>query len=401
VLLGAKGGGVAAYLLGDLTSPIASDSAGAVLSAIASGMMALTAILFSLVFVSIQVSGSFFSPRLVRVLGATHFLGHAFGVLIGTFVYALLAIRTIDLGERSGINVSVVIIAFAWLLGSIIVLLLLFPRVRALSIADVLSTLYSETNAAVMRVYPPAKQGPEHDPVPRADQATSTIIRHTGPPRYARGFDVDLLVRSASEADVVIHLPYAIGDPIFPGEPLAIVTSSSRAIDDTLLRRGVWLGAERVIDNDPAYGIRLLVDVAIRALSPAVNDPTTAVMVLDQLEGLLRAIGERDIEDNQVLDANGVVRLVYDACGWDDLVALALTEIDQYGRDSRQVQSRMTSMLDDLEAVLPDHRRAAIARFGTWRDRVGGPVLHEPDGIVVRDRQGLGHSVPRSGTPHH
>ena len=102
VILGVKGGAVAENLLGDVTSPIASDSAGAILSAIASGMMALTAILFSLLFVAIQVSGSLFSPRLVRVLGRTRFLGHALGVFAGTFVYALLAMRTIDFGARSG-----------------------------------------------------------------------------------------------------------------------------------------------------------------------------------------------------------------------------------------------------------------------------------------------------------
>jgi len=405
VLLGTEGGSLAARVLGATTSPIASDSATAILSAIASGMMALTAILFSLLFVAIQVSGSFFSPRLERLLGGTRFLGHALGVFGGTFLYALLAIRTIDIGERSGINISVVIVAFAWLLGSITVLLFLLPHVHALSIAKVLSKLYEQTNAAATRVYAPARRGlTQCDQLSRANQTTGTIVRHHGPPLYLLGFDVKRLVRFASDADVVIHLPLAIGDPVMSGEPLASVMPPSRSIDEKIVRRALWLGHERVIDNDPAYGIRLLVDVAIRALSPAVNDPATAVMVLDQLDGLLRALGERDIEDNQVLDANGAVRLVYDVSGWDDLVALALTEIDQYGRESRQVQRRMAALVKDLEAVLPDTHRGAIARFAKRHGVVDTSQPFEADdgssSMFFHDRQGLGHTVQRLAKTH-
>lgn len=377
LILGAKGGSLGARLLGDMTSPIASQSASAILSAIASGMMALTAILFSLLFVALQVSGSFFTPRLVGVLGGTRFLGHALGVFAGTFIYALLAMRTIDIGGRSGINVSVVIIAFAWLLGSIAVLLFLLPHVRALSLADVLAALYERTHRAAARMYATTGMTSSH-----SEPGTRVVIRHEGPPRYLIGFDVDLLTRCASDADDVIHLPFAIGDPVMPGEPLALVSAASRPIDEKAVRRAVWLGRERVIDNDPAYGIRLLVDVAIRALSPAVNDPTTAVMVLDQLEGLLRTIGVGNVEFNGLLDADGAVRVVYERCDWHDLLVLALSEIAQYGHDSRQVQRRIASLLEDLQAVLPKHRRGELAGF----------VDH--DEAWPSDPQGLGHALP-------
>lgn len=386
-VLGAEGGRVAALLVGDVISPIASGSANAILSAIASGMMALTAILFSLLFVAIQVSGSAFSPRLVRVIGATRFLGHALGVFCGTFVYALFALRTIDIGKQTGINVFVIVIAFAWLLGSIVVLILLLPRVRGLSIGDVLATLYEQTAEAARRVYGGRTEGGQ----PRAvEPGSRMIIRYLGPPLYVRGFDVELLMRCANDANVEIRLPFAIGDPILPGEPLALVTPSSRTVDERRLRKAIWLGRERVVNNDPAYGIRLLVDVAIRALSPAVNDPTTAVMVIDQLEGLLRVIGERDIECNEVRDGGGVSRLSYEVGSWDDLLSLALTEIDQYGRDSRQVQARLASLLDDLEATLPETRRAAIRRVANTAIQ---PIDRWPRG--ASDRQGLGHSVTR------
>ena len=395
VVLGATGTAICARLLGDLTSPIASNSASAILSAIASGMMALTAILFSLLFVALQVSGSFFTPRLVRILGGTRFLGHALGVFGGTFIYALLALRTIDIGERTGINVTVVVIAFTWLLGSLTVLLFLLPRVRALSIADVLATLYERTNDAALRVYAATDKTASHP-----DRAAPVILRHEGPPRYILGFDVGLLTRIATDADAVIHLPFAIGDPVMAGQPLALVTSGSRTVDERRVRRALWLGRERLIDNDPAYGIRLLVDVAIRALSPAVNDPTTAVMVLDQLEPLLCTIGARNIESNALCDADGAARLTFERCDWTDLLVLALTEIDQYGHDSLQVQRRLAMLVEDLEPLLSDHRRDELARFLEHEHF----QIHANDAwqnVVARDRQGLGHRAPPQVKDHH
>lgn len=384
LVLGASAGAVAVPLIDDVTSPIASGSAEAILSAIASGMMALTAILFSLLFVAIQVGGSWFSPRLVRVLGRTRFLGHALGVFAGTFVYALLAIRTIDLRTQPGINVSVILVAFLWLFGSIAVLLLLVLHLRRLDIAEVLSTLYDQTARAAVRVYAPMEpEASAGDHAPVSERPAGAIVRYAGRPQYLLGFDVDRLVCCATRAECVIHVPLAIGDPVVAGVPLAIVVPATGAVDEATVREALWLGPQRIIDNDPAYGIRLLVDVAIRALSPAVNDPTTAISVIDRLDGLLRVLAGLRLEDNRVRDASGTVRLVFDVCGWGDLVALALTEIAEYGRDSRQVRRRMASLMDDLEDVLPGPRRAAIARFASWRPAVD----------AAPDRQGLGHAV--------
>ncbi|MCW5807271.1 MAG: DUF2254 domain-containing protein [Deltaproteobacteria bacterium] len=388
--LGLRGETLGARLLGGLASPLASDRAEAILSAIASGMMALTAILFSLVFVAVQMTGSFFGLRLMRLLGRSHFLGHALGVFTGSFVYALLAIRTIDLGGQSGINVAVVLVAFLWLLGSIAVLLLLILRLRSLDIGVLLSTLYAQTRHAALHVYVAAPSAPELGHATTADRSAWTILRHDGHPRYLLGFDVDRLVRCAVAADCMIHLPLAIGDPVATGAAVAIISPTARPLDEPALRDALWLGAERRIDNDPAYGIRLLVDVAIRALSPAINDPTTAIMVLDQLDGLLRVLADRRLEDHRVLDGSGAVRLVFEGCGWEDFVALALTEIDEYGRESRQVQRRIASLLDDLEAVLPAARRAAITRFATWH-RTADPGWAASS---APDRQGLGHAAP-------
>lgn len=390
LLLGTYGHGLLPF---HFVSPISAESAVAILSAIASGMMALTAIVFSLAFVAIQISGAAYSPRLARVLGRSHILGHALGIFTGTFLYALLAMRSIDLARAAGIELSVVILAFAWLLASVAILVLLMPRVRSLSIGDVLMTLHDHGAASATRIYAPLD---DTAPAPTSDLPITDSCVHAGRPRYLVGLDLRHLLRCAVEAGALVEIVPAIGDAVIAGDRLAVVRGATRPLAAARLRDGCWLGAERTIDNDPAYSIRLLVDIAIRALSPAVNDPTTAVSVLDELDGLLRLLGHRRLEDNRMTDDRGIVRLVWATPTWEDLVALALTEIHQYGRDSFQVQRRLATLVRDAADVLPSHRRAAIDRFAHWRGESVSEVLHTAEAWAapsVGDRQGLGHSL--------
>jgi uncharacterized membrane protein len=95
--------------------------------------------------------------------------------------------------------------------------------------------------------------------------------------------------------------------------------------------RAVHLDRERTFEQDPKYPIRILVDIAIKALSPAINDPTTAVQTIDQIEDLLRRLGECDLDAGYASDANGIVRLIFPMPTWEDYLTLAFDEIRQYG----------------------------------------------------------------------
>ena len=137
--------------------------------------------------------------------------------------------------------------------------------------------------------------------------------------------------------------------------------------------RAIRLARERTFEQDPKYPIRLLVDIAIRALSPAINDPTTAVQTIDQLEDLLRRLGQYDLDAGHASDANGVVRLVFPMPTWEDYLALAFDEIRQYGSTSVQVMRRLRSALVGLiESTVErrsDRRGAAVSRAPRPRDR--------------------------------
>jgi uncharacterized membrane protein len=259
--------------------------------------------------------------------------------------------------------------------------------------------LQRRARSVTVRVYPVELNDAGAPPEPASAQVLTTIpitrvVSYAGPPRYVVGLDLDKLVRHAAEADARVEVPLAIGDAVLDRDRLVIVHGGTRPIDERALREAIWLANERVVDNDPAYAIRLLVDIAIRALSPAVNDPTTAVNVLGELDGLLRVLGTRDLEDGASRDAQGVVRVVRALPSWEDYVSLALTEIHQYGRDAYQVQRWIATMLSALPEVLPPERHAALARFARWRERSLTSVVDETRGWLdpsAIDRQGLGH----------
>ena len=147
----------------------------------------------------------------------------------------------------------------------------------------------------------------------------------------------------------------------------------------------------RTLYQDPSYGVRQLVDIAIRALSAAVNDPTTAVQALDRLHALLRAVAEAPDPSGCYVDGSGVVRLVVPVPGWDRLVALAFTEIAFYGSDAPQISRKLTAIFDDLEECAgPDRTRAIDLQRAALREAVRRARGVDERQLFVGDPLGLG-----------
>jgi uncharacterized membrane protein len=155
------------------------------------------------------------------------------------------------------------------------------------------------------------------------------------------------------------------------------------------------LGADRTWEHGPKNAMRLLVDIALRALSPAVNDPTTAVHVLDQLEALLGRLGRSNLDQGVVYDDAGVVRLVHEALPtWEEYLALGVSEIQFYGASALQIERRLAALLRLLEATVPESRKLAVTRLATEQSAVVRQSFRE--GLVRAaagrvDRQGIGH----------
>ena len=199
----------------------------------------------------------------------------------------------------------------------------------------------------------------------------------------------------------MIVMECAVGDTLVDDTLLLRVHGGRQPLAETSLRQSIQGARERTFEQDPKYPLRLLVDIAIKALSPAINDPTTAVQAIDQIEDLLRRLVRRTLDAGCVMDNRGVIRLIFPTPTWEDYLTLAFDEIRQYGASSVQVMRRLRSALMGLaESVTEIDRKAVVERYLQHLNlTVEHSVLDAEDQVMAlqEDRQGLGLSRRRTG----
>ena len=192
----------------------------------------------------------------------------------------------------------------------------------------------------------------------------------------------------------------AVGDTLVDDTLLLRVHGGREPLAETPLRQAIRMARERTFEQDPKYPLRLLVDIAIKALSPAINDPTTAVQAIDQIEDLLRRLGRRTLDAGCVMDDCGDLRMIFPTPAWEDYLALALDEIRQYGASSVQVMRRLRSaLLGLMDSVADGERKAVVRRYLHHLNvAVEHSALDAEDQVMAlqEDRQGLGLSRRRA-----
>jgi uncharacterized membrane protein len=205
--------------------------------------------------------------------------------------------------------------------------------------------------------------------------------------------DLNELVAAARTAGGVVELVPSVGDFVGKDEPLFALYAGAVAIKDHELDATVRFGAERTMEQDPMFSFRIVIDIGLRALSPAINDPTTAVLAIDQLHRLLRDVGKRHLSDKNVLDISGRLRVILRTPNWEDFVLLAFSEIRRCGANNFQVARRLRAMILNLTQTLPEHRHAALQQQLTLLDREIETHYSFPEDLMLArgsDSQGLG-----------
>jgi uncharacterized membrane protein len=385
---------LAGSLLPGFTSTISVAAAIGIYSAVSSGMIALTAIVFSLAFLRVQFSATAYSPRLVIWIARDPVMSHALGVFTATFLYALTALAWVDRNGSGKVPLVGIQVGAGLLLVSIIMFISLIHRVGMLQVNQMLIFTGDQGRKVIENLYPPIEVSATSAPATCEMPCVRNFLHH-GSPQNVQAVDVAVLVQLASQSGCVIEMAAAIGDAVFDSSTILRILGGSGPISEEGLRRAIALGDERTFEQDPKYAIRLLVDIAIKALSPAINDPTTAVQALDQIEDLLIRLGRRRLEIGSYHDAKGNLRLLITFPTWEDFLQLAFDEIRFYGANSVQVMRRMKALLSELIAILPEERHSAVRH---WQARLQTSVQRsfadEQDKLEAseEDRQGLGSS---------
>jgi uncharacterized membrane protein len=399
---------VEARTLPGLALGLSMGSAQVILSTIASGMMALTAIVFSVGFVMVQFSATAYSPRLVAWLARSAVISHSIGIFTATFLYALGALAWVDRDNSGRVPPITVWFAILLLFASVVFFVLLIEKIGMLQVTRVLTFTGDSGRTVINRMYPepgassprPAASPGDADDSERAPVLLT--IAHRGAPGVVQAVRTRPLVELARRSNAVVVMAVAVGDTVLDGMPILRVHGTGAPPSAGRLQQAVELGAERTFEQDPKYAVRLLVDIAIKALSPAINDPTTAVQALDQIEDLLLRMGQRDLDVGRVRDADGRLRLVMPVPTWHDLVVLALDEIRFCGATSIQVMRRTRALLEDLTAQVRPDRRADLEYYLTRVDKGIGRDFDDADDrrdALNSDRQGLGLSRGRPDAP--
>jgi uncharacterized membrane protein len=212
-------------------------------------------------------------------------------------------------------------------------------------------------------------------------------------------FDIQGLVTLAQRADCVIEMVYQVGDFVVAEQPLFRIYGNKTSLSPQALYHCVAFGQERTMEQDPSFAFRIIVDIACKGLSPAINDPTTAVLAIDQIHRLLSSVGRRHLDEGLRRDTRGELRLIYWTPDWEDFVQLAVTEIRQFGGESIQVVRRLRAMLENLIDTLPADRTVLLQRELSLLRRSTKRLFLEPEDQAladISDAQGMGSRHERN-----
>lgn len=331
------------------------DNARTFLTTISTSMITFTGLVFTITIVVLQLASQQLSPRVLRTFLRDRLSQLSLGVFVATFTYSLVVLRELrpDDGGASVPSISMTV-AFGLVLLSIGFFVAYIHRIsQSIRIGNLAEAIAQETDEAIAAIYDHAEVPPD-------------LPRPIGPPiqtidAIGRGvlaaMDRDSLVEVARRAGAVIEIVPAVGDFVPRGGPLLTVFGHPVPED---ARDHLALSPERTMTQDPAFGFRQLVDIGQKALSPAVNDPTTAVQAIDLMHDLLRKLATRPFPEGQRLDRNGELRLMFPIMTWEAYVHLACDELRHYGATSLQVMRRLRAMLDDVYSVAPKERRPVI-----------------------------------------
>ena len=374
----------------------------ALFGTLAGSMLTFIVFLSSSLLLVVQLASAQLSPRIIGVVFRDSVTRRALTLFAFTFTFTLAVLVRIHTSVPA---VTAQISAYLCLL-SIGVFLVLIDHVgKTLRPSGALRIVARLGHEVIQSVYPrPLSGQPDtgHRPENTVGGAPVGTVSSTKD-GVLLAFDLAGLVALAREADCVVELVPQMGDFVAAGSPLFRISGGKGAPSANALCQSVALGQERTMEQDPAFAFRIMVDIASKALSPAINDPTTAVLAIDQIHHLLRSVGGRHLDEGLAHDRSGALRLVYRTPDWEDFVYLAVTEIRQFGGTSIQVARRLRAMLENLTQVLPPERTALLRRELTLLQRSAQrffPEVEDQALADVSDLQGVGgkHSAQGLGT---
>ena len=378
------------------------DGARNVLGSLAGSLLTFIVFAFSTLTVAVQIASGQLTPRIISRVFEDPFTKVTVGAFVFSWLYALAVLGRI---EDHALQLPVAF-AIATSLASVLLFLGLVQRIsQGLRPVVVMTAIANDTVKVIDELYPEclsSESASRAAPSLKPGDAAQTVLnnRRSG---VVRAIDFAGLATIAERGNCTIEIVPMIGDFAATGDAMFRIHGGTLpAKDEASLIDCIDLGAERSLAQDPLFGFRIIADIAAKALSPAINDPTTGVLAIDQLHHLLHKIAHRNLDAAIVRDRAGHPRLVCPTPDWEDFVAIAVTEIRLYGASSPQVTRRLQAMLQTLLPLVPSQRRPCLDEQVALLHRTVEQTYADPaDRMMARraDSQGYGH--PRRDDERH
>jgi uncharacterized membrane protein len=324
------------------------------------GVIGVVSIVYSLLFGVVQWSSTSFTPRLSLFRGDP-LVWRTFAFAVGIFVFCVTAALVSGSMERVSVLVPGVAI-LAVLMAVALIRKLQTHAYLSLQLAYVVGAVAAEGRAVIEDVYP-VRSAP--DACVPGTAAPLPSLRRTvtwaGPSGLIQQLELRRLVAAATAADAVVAFRVGVGDILYEGSALADVYGNE--LPDPVVRAAVVRGPERSFDQDPMFALRLLADIGLRALSPGVNDPATAVESIDATEGLLRALAARDLAVTGLAGRAGRIRVRLVLPAWEDYLRTGVEDLLPAAAPSAMVLERLRRLLENLLEMSPPPSHPPLVRL--------------------------------------
>jgi uncharacterized membrane protein len=351
------------------------SSAGArgVLTAIASGLITVTGVVFSVTIVALQLASTQYTPRVLRNFTADRASQVVLGVFIGTFTYALLVLRVVRGEEPTGLengeyfipHLSIVVAVLLTLVSIGFLIFFIDHLARSIQASVIIERVTKETLGTIERRVSEEFGRPGHRDAGSATPAGQGVVISAARSGYVQGIDADAVYELLRQDAYTVRLERNVGEFILPGTALATVWPATLSSDDAIaehIREAFILGTERTPYMDVERGIIELVDIAVKALSPSINDPTTAVLCVDRLAELLLALARCDQPARVREHEGGGGVLILEGHEFERLVTISLDQIRHFGGGNPRFVVTMLDRLAELGRLLPRAARQPVAR---------------------------------------
>ncbi len=381
------------------------DAATTILTSIVAAMISFTGFVLTILVLVIQFTGASFSPRVLLFVFRDRQLKLSLGLFAGTIAYSFLLLTNVSTTfvPSWGVLVAGILV----IISLMVFLHFLSHLLHGIRPANMARRIGAAGHQVIAMYYPnPAPP----DGVP---QRVHQMSRPSGQPvrvvrkqeigEIIQAVDIDWFVREGERRNVVYVLPHSIGSFVPVGSVLIEIFGSDSASSDDDLLAHVAFGSERTVEQDPAFPLRVVTDIAVKAFSQAINDPTTGTNAIDIIEDLLIDLVARDLEGGTFRDRHGEIRLVFDTPAWEDFLQIGVTEIRRFGASSIQTTRRLIAMLERLMRVAPPYRLDSIRRELDLIHRSVPLVFPDPEDqamAIVSDPLGIGSAPTVGAEPH-